>query len=178
MSSNNSNITDGINMHDPAVYYFRDHGDCIETVLMLIGNIMSHLEVFKFAILLFIPGQKHEEKPLLKRSNINELSYQALQDGCKSFGSTNHEDDEKKSSWNDIVDKTKQAFMCHKRNRQQNFLILVCSNGHGGLKVKYQFLEAGDTANVAMVCKQPLIVDDKAVCFIDIGTQQVKTCHA
>ena len=176
MSTSKQNIYDAIKMHNPSVYYLCDYvSDYTDICLLLVGDIMSHVET-GFVVLVFIPAKKYEEtKPLLQRSDIDMLSYQSVKDGIIKFGLGSHEDSKKQSYWNEIVIEIKKAYAYHRDNQQQNFVILVSRNNHGGLKVKYQFLEADDIQNVAVVCDQSQIPDDRAVCFIDISTHQVKT---
>ena len=174
MSSNDPYILDGINMHNPAVYFLNDHIGGYTDALLIINNIISVLKVSKFVILIFIPAEKHgRKKPLIQRSNVNQLSHQALQDGIKNSDSVHCEDNKTQDTCSHNMDTIQEAYAYHKSDRQKNFLMLVKSDNHGELNVKYQFLKADDIPKMAVVCKQPQIFEDKAVCFIDISDYEV-----
>ena len=177
---NKPNIIDAINMHNPAMYVLDDHIDGYADAFLIIKNTISLLTMFKFVILMFIPAKKHtRKKPFLKRCDVDELSLQALQDGINSSDSINYGDDTKQDTWDhyiDTVDKVKEALFHHKSNQQNDFLILVNSDNHGDLTVKYQFLHADDIAKIAVLCKQPQLPGDKAVCFIDSTHEVTNTC--
>ena len=172
MSASKLTVTsDGINMHDPMVYYLIDHvGDYSDT-LLLIGNVISHVRVFNFVILVFIPAKKHEgTKPSLKRCGIDELSF-AIKDGIIMLDSVTCKHSKNRSAIYDVVDEIQEAYTFRNGNTQQNFVIVVSPNNHGGLKVEYKFLKVDDIPNV--VRKQLQTTDDKIICSIDTGTHQV-----
>ena len=177
---NKPNIVDAINMHNPAMYVLDDHIGGYADAFVIIKNTILFLKMFKFVILMFIPAKKHtRKKPLLKRCDVDELSHEALQDGINSSDSINYEDDIKQDTCDhyiDTMDKIKEALSHHKSNQQNNFLILVNSDNHGDLTVKYQFLHADDVPKIAVLCKQPQLPDDKAVCFIDSTHKVTNTC--
>ena len=179
MSLNKPNIIDGINIHDPVMCFLDDHIGDYTDAMLLINKIMSILKLSKFVTLIFIPAKKQEKipakkhgrkRPPLQRCDVKELSYQALQDGSDSINDKNNA---KEGSWSHNMDTLQEAYLCHKSNQQKNFLILVKSDNRGEFTVKYQFLEVNDIPKIAILCKQPQLPDDKAICFIDSKTYQV-----
>ena len=175
MSSNIPKIVDGINMHNPVVYFLDDLIGDYTDALLVIRRLLSVLNVVKYVILVFIPAKKHgRKKPLLQRSDVYQLSFQTLQDGFKSSDSVNCEENTKQDAWSCDLDTTiEEADACHKSNQQKNFLILVKFDKQGNSTVKHQFLEADDISKISIVCKHPQFSGDKAVCFIDISDSQV-----
>ena len=179
MSSNIPKIVDGINMHNPVVYFLDDLIGDYTDALLIIRKILSILNVVKYVILMFIPAKKHgRKKPLLQRSDVYQLSLQTLQDGFKSSDSVNCEENTKQDAWSCDLDITiREADACHKSDQQKNFLTLVKFDKQGNSTVKYQFLEVDDISKIAIVCKQPQFSGDKAVCFIDISDSQVTNAY-
>ena len=124
-----------------------------------------HLHPIGFLVLVFAPAQKCDvSKPFLQRCNTDDLSYHTTKDG---FNSENHKDTKMWNSFS-FVDKIVKAF---KENQRQKFAVLVSSNNDDDDDVDYQFLETDD---VAVICKQLLMLDHEAVCCIDDSTHQVK----